>query len=501
MLLLGAKSITVEGVEVFPDHANPDMFWCLPSPVALERKGPDQDAAFTMIKYKPAAVAGGAKGGGFLMFEVGLRLDPELEGRILSRLAGIAKGTPILNIAQFDEGTVRCIALNIEGSGGTKATGAPPGAFNAVESILGASVPSLHGDNTAAFSLTLSQEGAIIMEQAFKQGTAPVGVVYDLKFTGIRPALDVKITADFKRIYQSFSASLTGQYYFFKLGIDAGFEKLVQDGAIKIEVTDFTTDQDAKDKEKWALDFFKDKLLTDWFEPTLHPGQLAAAPADASTLGSLPGGIPAGIPGVTPTPRPTQTPAGQVQPQPGQSAQPAQSTQPGQPQARAQSPTTPQSPPTIPQTQPTPPQSQPTPPQQQPTPPQPQPIPPQPAQPARLPALMVIDNTTPTPLPPDRGMAHVPSATGTQETITVRGENPTVLVDGVARPLNPSGQFTVDVQPGSTHSIAVSYPSTTATTETFDLFFEFDLPKAVNWRTEPTQPGLHGISEQRANAR
>ena len=121
--------------------------------------------------------------------------------------------------------------------------------------------------------------------------------------------------------------SLTGQYYFFKLGIDAAFEKLVQDGAIKIEVTDFTTDQDAKDKEKWALDFFKDKLLTDWFEPTLHPGQLAAAPADASTLGSLPGGIPAGIPGVTPTPRPTQTPAGQVQPQPGQPAQPAQSTQ------------------------------------------------------------------------------------------------------------------------------------------------------------------------------
>src|SRR5437667_1811777 len=156
----------------------------------------------------------------------------------------------------------------------------------------------MHGDNTAAFSLTLSQEGALIMEQAFKQGTAPVGVVYDLKFTGIRPALDVKITADFKRIYQSFSASLTGQYYFFKLGIDAAFEKLVQEGAIKVEVTDFTTDQDAKDKEKWALDFFKDKLLTDWFEPTLAPGKISGPAADASTLGPTP------TPAPTPTPKP-----------------------------------------------------------------------------------------------------------------------------------------------------------------------------------------------------
>jgi hypothetical protein len=89
-------------------------------------------------------------------------------------------------------------------------------------------------------------------------------------------------------------------------------------------------------------------------------------------------------------------------------------------------------------------------------------------------------------------MAHVPSATGTQETITVRGENPAVLVDGVARPLNPAGQFTVDVQPGSTHSIAVSYPSTTATTETFDLFFEFALPNATNWRTNPPSQGYTG---------
>jgi hypothetical protein len=37
MLLLGAKSITVEGIAVFPDHADPDQFWYLPGPVSLAR--------------------------------------------------------------------------------------------------------------------------------------------------------------------------------------------------------------------------------------------------------------------------------------------------------------------------------------------------------------------------------------------------------------------------------------------------------------------------------
>jgi hypothetical protein len=100
----------------------------------------------------------------------------------------------------------------------------------------------------------------------------------------MRPALDVKITADFKRVYDQFSASLSAQVYFVQAGIDAGFEKLVQDGAIKIQVTNFTGDADLKDKEKWALDFFKDNLLKEWFQPTLTPGQLAGGGAVATPL-------------------------------------------------------------------------------------------------------------------------------------------------------------------------------------------------------------------------
>ncbi len=284
MILLGQSAVTVDGITVYPDHADPSQFWVLPGPVSLARRPDDGRAAFTFIQYRPAAVAAGARGGGFLMFEVSLRLDPQLERRILSRLAPISRGRPKLAVVPFDEGTVQCIALNLQGSGGTAATVAADGTFNAVERILGATTPTLDAENRAAFSLTLSQEGTTILQQAFEEGATPVGVVYELKYTAMRPALDVKITADFKRIYDHFSAGLDAQVYFVKAGIDAGFEKLVQDGVIDIQVTNFTGDADLEQKEKWALDFFKESLLADWFRPTLTPGQLAGGGAQAGPL-------------------------------------------------------------------------------------------------------------------------------------------------------------------------------------------------------------------------
>ncbi|MFD4959726.1 hypothetical protein [Microbacterium sp. NPDC058389] len=286
MLLLGSRSITVEGITVFPDHADPDQFWYLPGPVRLAERE-DGQKAFTFIQYRPAAVAAGVKGGGFLTFQVDLHLDKQLERRIVSKLRSVSKGTPRLTVVPFDEGTVQCVALNLQGEGGVAAQPAGPGSFNAVEQILGAGTPSLQGDNTAAFSLTLSQEGAIILRQAFEQGTTPVGVIYDLKFTGMRPALNVEITADLSRVYDQLSGGIEAQVYFVKAGIDAAFEKLVQDGAIKIKVVDFTGEDDEKEKERWALDFFKENLLRQWFEPTLAPGVISGGRPEPEPLSAV----------------------------------------------------------------------------------------------------------------------------------------------------------------------------------------------------------------------
>ncbi|MCY7279039.1 MAG: hypothetical protein LH702_36210, partial [Phormidesmis sp. CAN_BIN44] len=436
MLLVGNKTLTIDNTTVFADHADPNQFWYLPRPVKLARRGADKQVSFTFIKYKPAAVAAGAKGGGFLMFDVDLQLEPKLEQRILSKLSAVAPDRPKLSAVSFDEGTVQCVALNLQGSSGTTASASLPGTFNAVEKVLGATVPSMDATNSATFSLTLSQEGAIILEQAFEQGTTPVGVVYDLKYTGMRPALDIKITADLKRVYNHFSASLSGQYYFFKLGIEAGFEKLVQDGAIKIEVVNYSSASDRAEKEKWALDFFKDNLLKDWFEPTLTPGEFAGGraklpdtsnPSSSNTSGNTPGSTPANN-----STTPAETPASSAE----SAIKNVVATSLDAPNPS----------------------------------------------PNHQPATLEILSRDPNPLLEGYAIEHTPSTSGTAETLTVRGNNPTVRVNGEVRTLDASNQLTIDVGDNANADITVQYPQIT-TDETFHLFFEYEKPRDTGWST------------------
>jgi hypothetical protein len=461
MLLLGAKTATVEGVTVFSDHADPNQFWYLPAPVALGRKSADAQAPFTFIMYKPAVVQSGVHGGGFLMFDVNLQLDKEIENKILSRVSSMAPGQPVLTPVPFDEGTVKCIALDLQGSGGTTATPAPPGAFNAVEKILGASVPSLQGDNDAIFSLTLSQEGAIILKQAYEQGTAPIGVIYDLKFTGLQPALHVKITADFKRIYQHFSASIEGQYYFLKASIEAAFEELVQEGAIKIEVQDFSGTDDQKQQEQWALAFFKDKLLTEWFEPTLTPGEVSGeksgVPTKPGTTGDKTGGDKTGGDKTggdkTGGDKTTTTDGGKT----GGDKTGTTTGDKGGTTGMGKTGTATGGTATAPQ---------------------------------RPAAKFAVDKWDPK-QPAGYDVTCTPSTTGTVEKITVTGQDDAIVtVDNVPQQLDSSHQVTIDVAEGSSHDIVVTYPAPPATTETFELLFLLDHPK------ETWMPGSPGSNPQ-----
>lgn len=311
MLMLNTQGWTIEGLQVFADHADPKQFWYLPGPVKLARRRADGRAELTFIKVRAADAADPAKkGGGFLTFTVDLELDAELERRVLAKLRPIARATPKLSAAQFDEGTVRVIALDLDSGGtaaGTPPAPLPPGAFRAVERALGATVPSLDAVNRASFSLTLTQEGATIIEQAFAQGGTPVGVIYDLKYTGMRPALEVTITADMSRVFEQFAGSVESQVMFVRGGIDSGFEKLVQDGAIRIEVRDFVGATDRESKEEWALDFFKDHLLQQYFTPSLTVGQLAGGIPQPESLDAVMRRAEALRPPPTPAPtRPTE---------------------------------------------------------------------------------------------------------------------------------------------------------------------------------------------------
>ena len=132
------------------------------------------------------------------------------------------------------------------------------------------------GDNRATFGVILDHEGALLMQAALKSGINPIGVIYDLEYLGMRPAFNVKIHADYKRIYSHLETQfgVKGGIGPISAAIDIGlaWQKLRDEGAIKVEVVNFTDDENFRKQADAAFDWFKTDLLRDFFN-------LAGAPS------------------------------------------------------------------------------------------------------------------------------------------------------------------------------------------------------------------------------
>jgi hypothetical protein len=279
MLLLSDVGLTIAGASVFPDHRDPLQFWYLPTNVHLAER--DGLPVFTLFKYRNrAGDNSAARGGGFLTFEVNLRLTKDEEGEILKQLRAMLKsrhieGEPRLAAVTFETGSVKCVALDL-----------------GVEQIMGATSPSLYGTNTAMFSLTLNERQVTLFDAAFKDQSggviSPIGVVFDLSFQALRPRLQFKATADISRVYQEFKVGVEGaiplEGLMLKGNIKAGLQKLIDDGAISVESTVFTADEAGEKLKQQALDYFTDTMITEFFTPVLTLPKDAGVPIDTSLV-------------------------------------------------------------------------------------------------------------------------------------------------------------------------------------------------------------------------
>jgi len=206
VLYLDAPIGPINGLMFFRDHADDSLFYYANDRPRLARN--DGLPEFVFLKYKrditdnPSMSAEDKErlGGGFLAFTVDLSVDEDALKAARGRLAAFASGTPKLSPVQYRKGTVRLsITKDVADQADAPAGTAPGTRF--FEQVYGATKPSLIGDNRATFGVVLDHEGATLMEAALRSGISPIGVIYDLEYLGLRPAFDVKIHADYKRIY------------------------------------------------------------------------------------------------------------------------------------------------------------------------------------------------------------------------------------------------------------------------------------------------------------
>ncbi len=266
MLDLESK-MEILGITIYRDADKADAYYYLPNQPHISRDagGP----MFDLFAYRKGGDAGEAYAGGFLTMTVDTGLG-DLHDRILGALKARSGGDATLTSVPYSKGTVRLIALDADST----TTDHP----KFVQSVLGAGVPSLDGDNRAIFSLSLSEDGTSFFLGVLKgaANARPVGVIYELEYVGLLPAYSLSITIDMKSSYEYMGTRTSVNTLFFKADIETATEELKKRDSITIKETVRTLELSAPDamaeRQKTINNLVVSLCSGTLFQQTLNPG-------------------------------------------------------------------------------------------------------------------------------------------------------------------------------------------------------------------------------------
>ncbi len=293
MMYLDVPFFQIEGVTIYSDYNDPRQYYYMPNAPHFSMIQHDgvKKPALLFIKYREDlddydSMADHPTGGGFLAFDVDLGYDvdflDDVKRKLKQQLVDTGRlddMTADINLSppQWKDGTVQLMLLDrrsaVEPLGGEGSPGAdqPEPRTEWITEILGAGVPSLYGDNRAAFSVALTKKAATLLEKCFEaddQNITPIGVIYDLRFAALRPAFDIKITANWEEVYHHFSEQWTLDLFVFSMEVSEVVDELVQNQVIQIEAVQYGVGEEgAGDEMRKALNELKKLVLDHFFEP------------------------------------------------------------------------------------------------------------------------------------------------------------------------------------------------------------------------------------------
>lgn len=185
------------------------------------------------------------------------------------------------SLPPWRDGSVNLIVLDTDQSDNTTI-----GEDRFVKGIVGSKKPSLMSTTLdSVFNVRLDRRGTAIVMSALDGDTGNVaGVLYDLKYTAMRPALNMRIWANLDRCYESVAhqlgVKLEATYYVkFSLGAEFNWltKKMEEDGDLIIEVISQAEDAETKKMMDEMISDFKTSVLREMFTPYVNP-QMPNAP-------------------------------------------------------------------------------------------------------------------------------------------------------------------------------------------------------------------------------
>lgn len=267
MLTIEAPYYFIKGQIVFRDHQDADQFYVLPGDPRLAAE--DGKLDFTLYKYRfditadPSGDPTRARGAGIALFstEIPVANLAALQGEVANQSGrSQARLTPVM----FTTADVHALIAHTEGD-------------NLISDLVETHAAPIVSPHHAAFALALTAEGATFVEAAVKGGASPVGVVYEMRFLALSPAVNAKVRMQYDRVYDDFSASI-GFTYYVSAKLDLEIESLIERDVIHIEIVSFTDAADEERQRQMVMNLIAARIRQDFFHSGLPPNQDAGAP-------------------------------------------------------------------------------------------------------------------------------------------------------------------------------------------------------------------------------
>ena len=273
MLYLNPPYYLIEGISLFPDHADPLQYYFMPiAPhltMTIDAISKKRIPSIEVIKYR-----GRAGNGGFLSFDVNLGVEQKVLEDIRTELKRLAKlkALPRLAPVPLVDGSVKMMLFGAQTGDVPSGTGTEP---KFVLKINHHAKPSLYGDNQAAFSVQLDQYGITVLEKALQGEMSPIGVVYSLDYLALRPAYSVKLNVDWERVQKHMEEQFSAKVFISSVEIDKAMDELIEKRVINIEADTFVPEGEDSagiiSRRDQALNEVRDMVTNAFFEPTLSP--------------------------------------------------------------------------------------------------------------------------------------------------------------------------------------------------------------------------------------
>ena len=275
MLLLDSRVREINGISIFPDHADPEQWYYLPLSPHLTTVR-DETLGIDVPQFSLIGFRGDAGTGGFLNFDCNVGAAQSQVDDLAREIANSEnlRSMPRIASVPLVDGGVKLMML---GKKTGDAPGTTPGlagpAF--VLKIDQNEKPALYGSNQAAFSIRLDQEGFTMMEQCIDGEIMPVAVIYSLDFLGLRPAYAIKLSIDWDRVQKHMDESFKAGFMFFSAEIGKAVDELVESRAIVLESDTFVPEGDDSkgiiDRRDAALAQVRNMITDAFFTPSLPP--------------------------------------------------------------------------------------------------------------------------------------------------------------------------------------------------------------------------------------